>query len=470
MPASGLMFATPPARAAPVPSADANLHRDTPPRHDLGRARAACVRGRRGVGRRTRGRGAWGGDDAAGGPAAGATGAGPRRTADRGDGPWAPRALELPRSLLRGAGDRQDRLARLTRRPGPPAALARAGPAPLRRHHGRPERRLVRLGHAAARVGERCDRARPDACPRDARQAQRVEGAADGRHRPLRTAGGGARGGVGARRARAQPRGGRDRQRARRVRPPRLPRLALGAQAYEEEVSIYREAIAALTPGVEIAGPDVSGSGAFAEWGNAEALAQNPMLLTGHHYPLGCANDPLADHRNAAQPGDPRPRGALAGNVPRGRSRPRGPVPHGRGQLRLLRRCCRHQQHLRLGAVGGGLHRPGDGGRDRRPEPPGQPDELRGVHAALRPGPGRAGERADASRARLVRAAAGAVADRLQAGADDDRRCGRAEPRRLRLRRSRRTRASCCWSTTNRRGRRRWRCASRSDLGSAPHA
>jgi hypothetical protein len=64
------------------------------------------------------------------------------------------------------------------------------------------------------------------------------------------------------------------------------------AQGYEEEVSSYREAIAALTPGVPIAGPDVSGSGVFSEWGAEEALAQTPALLTGHHYPLGCAQTP----------------------------------------------------------------------------------------------------------------------------------------------------------------------------------
>jgi hypothetical protein len=65
-----------------------------------------------------------------------------------------------------------------------------------------------------------------------------------------------------------------------------------GAQEYEEQVDTYREAIDAATPGVRIAGPDVSGSGAFTEWGNAEALAQAPALLTGHHYPLGCAQTP----------------------------------------------------------------------------------------------------------------------------------------------------------------------------------
>jgi hypothetical protein len=64
------------------------------------------------------------------------------------------------------------------------------------------------------------------------------------------------------------------------------------AQGYEEEVSSYREAIEALTPGVPIAGPDVSGSGSFIEWGEEEALSQTPALLTGHHYPLGCAQTP----------------------------------------------------------------------------------------------------------------------------------------------------------------------------------
>ncbi|HWY89988.1 MAG TPA: hypothetical protein VNY31_04890 [Solirubrobacteraceae bacterium] len=64
------------------------------------------------------------------------------------------------------------------------------------------------------------------------------------------------------------------------------------AQGYEEQVSEYREAIQALTPGVPIAGPDVSGSGIFVEWGEEEALSQQPALLTGHHYPLGCAQQP----------------------------------------------------------------------------------------------------------------------------------------------------------------------------------
>jgi hypothetical protein len=64
------------------------------------------------------------------------------------------------------------------------------------------------------------------------------------------------------------------------------------AQGYEEQVTAYREAIETLTPNVPIAGPDVSGSGAFSEWGEEEALAQSPVLLTGHHYPLGCAQTP----------------------------------------------------------------------------------------------------------------------------------------------------------------------------------
>jgi hypothetical protein len=63
-------------------------------------------------------------------------------------------------------------------------------------------------------------------------------------------------------------------------------------QEYEEQISDYREAIEALTPGVAIAGPDSSGSGSFLEWGYAEGLAQSPVMLTGHHYPLGCAQSP----------------------------------------------------------------------------------------------------------------------------------------------------------------------------------
>jgi hypothetical protein len=64
------------------------------------------------------------------------------------------------------------------------------------------------------------------------------------------------------------------------------------AQGYEEQVGSYREAIKALTPSVPIAGPDVSGSGVFPEWGEEEALSQKPALLTGHHYPLGCVQTP----------------------------------------------------------------------------------------------------------------------------------------------------------------------------------
>lgn len=74
------------------------------------------------------------------------------------------------------------------------------------------------------------------------------------------------------------------------------------AQGYEEEVSEYREAIARLTPDVPIAGPDVSGSGAFGEWGEEEALSQRPVLLTGHHYPLGCNQTPAPSIESLLSP------------------------------------------------------------------------------------------------------------------------------------------------------------------------
>jgi hypothetical protein len=61
---------------------------------------------------------------------------------------------------------------------------------------------------------------------------------------------------------------------------------------YDSQVAAYRSAIEAAAPGIPLAGPDVSGSGVFDTWGLGEAIDQQPALLTGHHYPLGCADDP----------------------------------------------------------------------------------------------------------------------------------------------------------------------------------
>jgi hypothetical protein len=63
---------------------------------------------------------------------------------------------------------------------------------------------------------------------------------------------------------------------------------AWGVGEYLAEVDAYRRAIGALTRGVTIVGPDVSGSRAFVRWGLPVASAERPALLTGHHYPLGC--------------------------------------------------------------------------------------------------------------------------------------------------------------------------------------
>ena len=61
---------------------------------------------------------------------------------------------------------------------------------------------------------------------------------------------------------------------------------------YNEQVTVYREAIEAAAPGIPLAGPDSSGSSAYESWGLDEAIDQHPVLLTGHHYPLGCAEQP----------------------------------------------------------------------------------------------------------------------------------------------------------------------------------
>jgi hypothetical protein len=65
-----------------------------------------------------------------------------------------------------------------------------------------------------------------------------------------------------------------------------------GYAAYDAEVKRYRRAIAQLAPGIPLAGPGVSGSRAFIRWGPHEVSALAPVLLTGHHYPLGCHQMP----------------------------------------------------------------------------------------------------------------------------------------------------------------------------------
>jgi hypothetical protein len=61
---------------------------------------------------------------------------------------------------------------------------------------------------------------------------------------------------------------------------------------YDAQVAAYRSAINAAAPGIPLAGPDVSGSSAFESWGLGEVINQTPVLLTGHHYPLGCEQTP----------------------------------------------------------------------------------------------------------------------------------------------------------------------------------
>ena len=62
-----------------------------------------------------------------------------------------------------------------------------------------------------------------------------------------------------------------------------------GLDQYNAQVAEYRAGIEAAAPGVPLWGPDVSGSHAFETWGPGEVVDQRPTTLTGHHYPLGCA-------------------------------------------------------------------------------------------------------------------------------------------------------------------------------------
>jgi hypothetical protein len=65
-----------------------------------------------------------------------------------------------------------------------------------------------------------------------------------------------------------------------------------GVVQYDEQLAAYRGAIEAAAPGIPLAGPDVSGSSAFEKWGPSEVVNQRPIMLTGHHYPLGCGQVP----------------------------------------------------------------------------------------------------------------------------------------------------------------------------------
>jgi hypothetical protein len=71
-----------------------------------------------------------------------------------------------------------------------------------------------------------------------------------------------------------------------------LRRAAWDFRRYALQVRRYRAAIAAAAPGVALAGPSVSGSHVFTSWGAREARVERPALLTGHHYPLGCHQQP----------------------------------------------------------------------------------------------------------------------------------------------------------------------------------
>lgn len=61
---------------------------------------------------------------------------------------------------------------------------------------------------------------------------------------------------------------------------------------YDTQIAAYRRAIDKTAPGLDLVGPDVSGSHVFTSWGHGAAIRERPALLTGHHYPLGCHTVP----------------------------------------------------------------------------------------------------------------------------------------------------------------------------------
>ena len=83
-------------------------------------------------------------------------------------------------------------------------------------------------------------------------------------------------------------------------------------EQYNEQVLAYRTAIEALAPGIPLAGPDSSGSSSYERWGLSDAIYQRPALLTGHHYPMGCAEHPVPTIARLLSAARSRPRGTVA--------------------------------------------------------------------------------------------------------------------------------------------------------------
>ena len=75
--------------------------------------------------------------------------------------------------------------------------------------------------------------------------------------------------------------------------PKGLRPLPWGFAEYQPQVEAYRAAIAAVAPGVPLAGPDVSSGTAHLAWVDSDAVVEQPALLTAHYYPFSaCAASP----------------------------------------------------------------------------------------------------------------------------------------------------------------------------------
>lgn len=75
-----------------------------------------------------------------------------------------------------------------------------------------------------------------------------------------------------------------------------------GHRAYQREVRAYMAAIRRAAGPIALAAPGVSGSHAFARWAPGVAAALSPVLLTGHHYPLGCKQTPAPSIQRLLSP------------------------------------------------------------------------------------------------------------------------------------------------------------------------
>ena len=216
---------------------------------------------------------------------------------------------------------------------------------------------------------------------------ERLAHRADRRHRALRTAGRRARGGRGEGRARRMARraieiGNEPNSYAQHAHARRTVGLCAVRRTSRPRIAARSKRPRRAS---RCTAPTCPGSSAFEAWGPGEAVDRAAGAADRPPLPARLRTEAAAVDHAPAQPARFAPRRSARCAATSRISRAGGPaVSPGRDQLGVLRRRRRHQQHVRLRAVGHRLLGAGHGVGRRRREHARQPDQLQGLLAGLR--------------------------------------------------------------------------------------